>query len=116
MDTYRAPCRAFLCIPLLIGLIFTWGCAPGDAGSPVLTAEMPLHLEEHLDAASIVGSEVPADVPQSVGSESEPLPKSRGVTSHENDKRDQRGKILRSKRILPPPGFLPWVCQFGEVD
>jgi hypothetical protein len=29
----------------------------------VLTADMPLHLEEHLDVATIVGSEVPADAP-----------------------------------------------------
>ena len=36
-------------------------CSP--SGSTVLTADMPLHLEQHLDAATIVGSEVPADVP-----------------------------------------------------
>ena len=57
-----APFRAFLCSPLLIGLIFTWGCAPGESGSPVLQADVPLHLEEHLDAATIVGSEVSADL------------------------------------------------------
>jgi hypothetical protein len=32
----------------------------------VLTAKMPLHLEEHLDAATVVGSDVPADVPAPV--------------------------------------------------
>ena len=58
MDRYLAPFRAFLCSPLLIGLSFAWGCAPGDAGPTVLTAELPLHLEEHLDAASVEGSEV----------------------------------------------------------
>jgi arylsulfatase A-like enzyme len=63
MDRYRSPCRAFLCSALLIGLIFTWGCAPGDAGSPVLQTDVPLHLEEHLDAASVEGSEVPSDIP-----------------------------------------------------
>ena len=33
---------------------------------PLLTAEVPLHLEEHLDAARIVGSEVPEDLPRVV--------------------------------------------------
>ena len=37
---------------------------PGCSGSPPpLTADMPLHLEEHLDSAVIVGSEVPVDLP-----------------------------------------------------
>jgi hypothetical protein len=66
MDTYVAPFRAFLCHALLIGLTFTSGCAPGDAGSPVLQADMPLHLEEHLDAAIIVGSEVRKSILQSI--------------------------------------------------
>ena len=36
-------------------------------GNPVpLTVEMPLHLEDHLDAAAITGSELPADPPQTV--------------------------------------------------
>jgi len=34
--------------------------------SVVLTADVPLHLEDHLDAATIEGSEVPADAPQAV--------------------------------------------------
>ena len=33
---------------------------------PPLTVEIPLHLEDHLDAATIVGSEVPQDIPESV--------------------------------------------------
>ena len=33
----------------------------GCGGPAPLTVDMPLHLEEHLDAATIVGSEVPAD-------------------------------------------------------
>ena len=36
-----------------------------DGPSP-LTAEVPLHLEDHLDAADITGSEVPNDVPEAV--------------------------------------------------
>ena len=66
MDRYCAPFRAFLCSALLIGMILTWGCAPGDAGTPVLQADMPLHLEEQLDLAVIEGSDVPDDVTQSV--------------------------------------------------
>ena len=63
---HLAPFHPRLCRALLIGMILTWGCAPGDAGSPVLTAEMPLHLEDNLDAATIVGSEVPADLLQPI--------------------------------------------------
>ncbi len=39
------------------------GCEPGRAPLP---AEMPLHLEEHLDVATVEGSEVPTDVPAAV--------------------------------------------------
>jgi len=60
MDRCLGPTRTLFCGALLIGLSFTSGCAPVDAGSPVLQADVPLHLEEHLDAATIVGSEVPA--------------------------------------------------------
>ncbi len=35
-------------------------------GSAVLKADAPLHLEEHLEAARIVGSEVPAERPEPV--------------------------------------------------
>ncbi len=38
-------------------------CSGSPSGSTVLTADMPLHLEEYLDVATIVGSEVPADAP-----------------------------------------------------
>ncbi len=37
-------------------------CSGSPSDSPVLTADMPLHLEDHLDAAIVVGSEVPDDV------------------------------------------------------
>ena len=35
-------------------------------GPTPLTAEAPLHLEDHLDAAVITGSQVPSDVPKPV--------------------------------------------------
>jgi len=45
-------------------LILVLGSSCG--GPAPLTVNTPLHLEEHLEAAVIVGSEVPADVPQPV--------------------------------------------------
>ena len=39
------------------------GCRQAPAP---LTAEVPLHLEDHLDAAVITGSEAPSDVPAAV--------------------------------------------------
>ena len=50
---------ALLTFPLL-------SCSGSPSDSPVLTAEMPIHLEEHLDAATIRGSEVPAKLPQPI--------------------------------------------------
>jgi len=44
-------------LPVLLAL----GCGPAP-----LTVEMPLHLEDHIDAAIITGSEVPANPPQTV--------------------------------------------------
>jgi len=51
---------------MLLVVLLAPSCTGSDSGQPLLTAEMPLHLEEHLDAATIVGSEVPADLRQSV--------------------------------------------------
>jgi arylsulfatase A-like enzyme len=39
-------------------------CSGSPPDSPILTAEVPLHLEEHVDAATVVGSEVPTDLPE----------------------------------------------------
>jgi len=53
--------------------LFIWLClltafscrgSGSKSGDRVLTAEVPLHLEEHLDAARIDGSEVPKDIPE----------------------------------------------------
>ena len=49
------------CLSTLLG-----GCAEPQTDVLVLTAELPLHLEDHLDAATIEGSEVPTDVPEPV--------------------------------------------------
>ncbi len=47
---------------LFVGALLCLGCG----GPAPLTVDMPLHLEEHLDAATIVGSELPADIPEPV--------------------------------------------------
>ena len=47
---------------LLPSVLLCLGCG----GPAPLTVDMPLHLEDHLDAATIVGSEVPEDVPTAV--------------------------------------------------
>ena len=52
----RAASRIFPATVLSLALV---SCSGSPSGSPVLTADMPLHLEEHLDVATIVGSEVP---------------------------------------------------------
>ena len=56
----RAPSRIFPATLLSLTLVSS-SCSP--PGSTVLTADMPLHLKEHLDVATIVGSEVPEDAP-----------------------------------------------------
>ncbi len=38
----------------------------GCGGPAPLTVDMPLHLEDHLDVATIVGSEVSAELLESV--------------------------------------------------
>ena len=52
---------AVVCLSVLLA-----GCADPASDVLVLTADLPLHLEDHLDAATIEGSEVPTDLPQPV--------------------------------------------------
>jgi len=49
-------------LKVLLPMMFYLGCSEPGA----LTVDMPLHLEEHLDAASIEGSKVPTDPMQPV--------------------------------------------------
>ena len=42
------------------------GCGGRADGPGALSAAMPLHLEQHIDHATIVGSVVPADAPKRV--------------------------------------------------
>jgi arylsulfatase A-like enzyme len=56
-------CMAFA---LSLCLLAVFGCkgGPGSVSrARALTADVPLHLEDHLDAARIEGSEVPKDLP-----------------------------------------------------
>ena len=53
-------------VPATVLSLTLVSCSDSTSGSTVLTAEMPLHLEDHLEAATILGSEVPADVPAAV--------------------------------------------------
>ena len=54
----------FRILPATLLALLLVNCSDSPSGSPVLTAEMPLHLEDHLEAATIMGSEVPANLPQ----------------------------------------------------
>jgi len=50
----------------VLGALVAAGCGGTEPGQPLLTAEMPVHLEAHLDAAAIERSEPPADIPEPV--------------------------------------------------
>ncbi len=50
----------------LLALVLALICAGCDSGPAPLTAEMPLHLEDHLGEARIIGSDVPIGVLQPI--------------------------------------------------
>ena len=59
--------RAFTCLIILAAVLLLFGCRDTEPEQETaLTAEMPLHLEDHLDTAHIEGSEVPEDLPEPV--------------------------------------------------
>jgi hypothetical protein len=62
MSLARAVSRILPVTVLALPLVH---CSGAPSGRPVLTAETPLHLEDQLEAAVLVGSEV-ADAPQPV--------------------------------------------------
>ena len=63
----RSTIRAFTCLIILSAVLLLFGCRDTEPEQQTaLTADMPLHLEDHLDTANIEGSEVPADVPKPV--------------------------------------------------
>ncbi len=59
--------RSFLPVAmLLLAVLLSASCADRPSGPAVLTADLPLHLEDHLDAATVQGSEVPEDFREAV--------------------------------------------------
>ena len=56
-------CKRFLALFMLMSFLLLAGCQNGPAP---LTADAPLHLEDHLDSAVVTGSEVPDNVPEAV--------------------------------------------------
>jgi len=50
----------------LVIALMAFSCSGPDSDQPLLTAEVPLHLEEHIDDARIEDSEVPGDLPAPV--------------------------------------------------
>jgi arylsulfatase A-like enzyme len=50
----------------LVFMLMAFSCSGPESDQPLLTADVPLHLEEHLDAATIEGSGVPEDIPAPV--------------------------------------------------
>jgi arylsulfatase A-like enzyme len=47
-------------------MLMAFSCSGPESDQPLLTAEVPLHLEEHIDDARIEGSEVPENLPAPV--------------------------------------------------
>ena len=59
--------RVFTCLIILTAVLLLFGCSDTEPDQQTaLTAEMPLHLEDHLDTAHIEGSEVPEELPEPV--------------------------------------------------
>ena len=50
----------------LVIMLLAFSCSGPESDQTLLTADVPLHLEEHLDAARIEGSQVPEDIPAPV--------------------------------------------------
>lgn len=65
MTKSRVPLSVFFYAIFLI-ILFTVGCSGPEPDLPLITAEGPLHLEDHLDKASVTGSDIPENVPQPV--------------------------------------------------
>ncbi len=53
-------------LPVALLTLLLVSCSGSPPDSPVLTADMPLHLEEQLELAMIEGSDVPDDLPEPV--------------------------------------------------
>ena len=60
----RIDCTGFVLLLVAMSSLVTLTTC--QDGTPPLTAEVPLHLEDHLDAAVIAGSDLPNDFPKPV--------------------------------------------------
>jgi arylsulfatase len=63
MGFYRVVCEVLLAVSF--ALLLT-SCSESHSSRTVLTADIPLHLEDHLDAATLTGSEVPQELPDAI--------------------------------------------------
>lgn len=52
--------------PTLVVMLMAFGCSGPESDQQLLTDGLPIHLEEHLDAAQIEGIEILKDVPAAV--------------------------------------------------
>ena len=68
MGDFDLPCtrRAALISTCVVLTISMQACMRSESGPRVLTADMPLHLEDHLDVARVEGSELPKNIPATV--------------------------------------------------
>jgi arylsulfatase A-like enzyme len=57
--------KGMMFFPLVVMLI-ALSCTAPESDQPLLKAEVPLHLEEHLDTAKVEGSKVPEDLSKPV--------------------------------------------------
>jgi|GEM_PF-1685020 len=98
----RSTICTFTCLIILSAALGLYGCRDTEPDQETfLTAEMPLHLEEHIDAAHIEGSEVPEDIPEAVDwSFDQPQPDWKVVVAHEDVKLAQVVQAEDALRIV----------------
>ena len=58
--------RLAAALGISVATLLAASCTDPASVPVVLTADLPLHLEDHLDAATIEGSEVPTNIPEPV--------------------------------------------------
>ena len=118
------PARSSRIVVVRLGALLL-GLALGACDDPaVLTVDMPLHLEDHLDGATIVGSEVPANPAPTVEWRfDEPQPEWRPTPSwnppYGTPELTQTGEGLRvtlTDRTRVPQGVLRGVMHVGLQD
>ena len=78
---------------VLLPFMLCFGC---NRAAP-LTVEMPLHLEDHTDAAIVVGSDIPAEIPETV-----------------EWRFDQPQPDWQATRMWNPPFGVPTLTRTGE--